>query len=100
VFGIQELISLEVAIKEAAKMYNLPFYGSTVKLIDDIKALNKINGVKKELQGLSLQKYALHQACTTQIQSLIALAKLKSHGLSEEQIISLGNTLQGNQIAS
>src|ERR687886_300441 len=24
--GIQELISLEVAIKEAAKMYNLPFY--------------------------------------------------------------------------
>ena len=95
--GIQELIALEVAIKEAAKIYNLPFYGSTVKLIDDIKALNKINGVKKELQGLSLQKYALHQACTTQIQSLIALAKLKSHGISEEQIISMNNFLQNKE---
>jgi hypothetical protein len=48
--GIQELIGLEVAIKEARKIYNSSFYGSTVKLIDDIKSYNKINGVKKELQ--------------------------------------------------
>jgi hypothetical protein len=35
--GIPELIGLEVAVKEAAKAYNLPFYPSTVRLIDDIK---------------------------------------------------------------
>jgi hypothetical protein len=45
--GIPELIGLEVAIKEAAKMYNLPFYPSTARLIDGIKSYNKINGVKK-----------------------------------------------------
>ncbi|HYZ49688.1 MAG TPA: hypothetical protein VE593_02285 [Nitrososphaeraceae archaeon] len=45
--GIPELLGLEVAIKEAGKMYNSSFYGSTVKLIDDIKLYNKINGVKK-----------------------------------------------------
>ena len=96
--GIQELIGLDVGIKEAAKMYNSSFFNSTVRLIDDIKICNKINGLKRELDRLSLRKYALDQAFSRQGQSLAALAKLKSHGISEEQIISLGNMLQGNQI--
>ena len=83
--GIPELIGLEVAIKERAKTYNLPFYPSTVRLIDDIKTLNKINGLKRELDRLSLQKYALDQACARQSQSLIALANLKSNGITERQ---------------
>jgi hypothetical protein len=89
--GIHELIGLEIAIKEAAKTYNLPFYGSTLKLINDIKLYNKINGVKRELQRLSLQKYVLDQACSRQSQSLIALAKLQSLGLTEQQIIATAN---------
>ena len=60
--GIQELIGLEVAIKEAAKMYNLPFFHSTVRLIDDIKRYNKLNSLRRELDRLSLQKYVLDQA--------------------------------------
>jgi hypothetical protein len=77
-------------------MYNLPFFHSTVRLIDDIKTLNKINGVKRELDRLSLQKYALDQACLRQSQSLVALAKIRSHGISEEQIISLNTLLESN----
>jgi hypothetical protein len=47
-------------------------------VMDDIKTLNKISGIKSELDRLSLQKYALNQACSRQSQSLIALAKLKA----------------------
>ena len=94
--GINELLALEIGIKKAAKYYNLPYVSGAMRLIDDIKTLNKINGLKRELDRLSLQKYALDQACSHQSQSLIALSKLKSHGISEEQIISLGNMLQGN----
>jgi hypothetical protein len=54
--GIQELIGLEIGIKEAAKAYNMSFCNSTLRLIDDIKSYNKINGVKRELDRLSLQK--------------------------------------------
>jgi hypothetical protein len=46
--------------------------------MDDIKTLNKISGIKSELDRLSLQKYALNEACSRQSQSLIALAKLKA----------------------
>ena len=95
--GINELLALDVGIKQAAKMYNLPFYSSTVKLIDDIKSNNKINGFKPELDRLSLQKYALDQACSQQSQSLIALAKLKSHGITEDRILELNTFLKNSE---
>jgi hypothetical protein len=96
--NMNELLGLKIAIDEAAKYYNLPFFHSTVRLINDVKTYNKIGGIKRELDRLSLQKYALDQACSRQSQSLVALAKLKSHGINDEQIISLGNMLEGNQI--
>jgi cell division septum initiation protein DivIVA len=89
--GIQELIGLEIGIKEAAKMYNSSFFNSTLRLIDDIKSYNKINGLRRELDRLSLQKYALDQACSRQRQSL-----LKSYGVTEDRLVQLNNLLENN----
>ena len=69
---------------------------STIITIDDIKTLNKINGLKRELDRLSLQKYALDQACARQSQSLIALANLKSNGITEDRIIEINSFLENN----
>ncbi len=75
--GVEDLIAFKIAINQAAKYYNLPFVSTTIRLIQDIKSFNKINGLKRELDRLSLQKYALDQAYSHQSQSLIDLAKLK-----------------------
>ena len=64
-----------IAINQAAKHYNLPFVSATLRLIDDIKKYNKIDGLKKELTALQLQKYAHDQACSYQSQSHVNLAK-------------------------
>jgi hypothetical protein len=64
-------------------------------LIEDIKKYNKINGLKKELSTLYLQKFALDEAYSSQRQSLIALAKLKSHGLTEDRLLQLNNFFAG-----
>jgi hypothetical protein len=72
------------------------FVSATMHLIEDIKKYNKINGLKKELSTLYLQKFALDEACSSQRQSLIALAKLKSHGLTEDRLLQLNNFLQDN----
>jgi hypothetical protein len=95
--GIDELIALKVGINQAVKHYNLSFVSATLRLIDDIRMYNKMNGLKMELQRSSLQKYALDQACSHQSQSLIALAKLKSYGITDEQIISVSNSLKNNE---
>jgi DNA-binding transcriptional MerR regulator len=94
--GIDELLALKVGINQAAKHYNLPPLAATLQLIDDIKKYNKINGLREELSALYLQKYTLDQACSRQSQSLIALAKLKSYGLTEDRILQLNNFLEDN----
>jgi len=70
--GVEELIAFKIAINEAVKHYDLSPLTSTLRLIDDIKSYNKINGVKKELQRLLLQKFAITEACARQSQALIA----------------------------
>ena len=77
-------------------MYNLPFVSATMRLIYDIKRYNKTNGLKKEIDALSLQKYALDEAYSSQSESLIALAKLKSHRVTEDKILQLNNLLENN----
>jgi hypothetical protein len=37
--GIDELIAHKVGIKEASKLYNLPFVSTTIRLIEDIKKI-------------------------------------------------------------
>jgi hypothetical protein len=94
--GINELLAVEMGIKEAAKYYNLPYVSAAMQLIEDIKTLNKINGLKREVDRLSLQKSLLDQACSRQSQSLVALAKLKSNGITEDTILELNSFLQNN----
>jgi hypothetical protein len=95
--GIDELIAFKAGINQAAKHYNLPPLTATLQLIDDIKKYNKIDGLKKEVAALYLQKYALDQACSRQSQSLINLAKLKSYGITEDRILQLNNFLGNNE---
>jgi hypothetical protein len=80
----------------AANYYKLPYVSAAMRLIEDIKICNKINGLKHELDRLSLQKYTLDQACSNQCQSLIALSKLKSYGLTEDRLLQLNNFLENN----
>jgi hypothetical protein len=80
--------------KGGSKHYNLPFVSATLRLIDDIRKYNKINGLKKELDALTLQKYTLNEICSRQSQSLVNLAKLKNYGLTEDRILQLNNFLE------
>jgi hypothetical protein len=95
--GIDELLALKIGINQAARHYNLPPLAATLRLIDDIKIYSKINGLKKEISALYLQKHMLDEACSLQSQSLVNLAKLKSYGLTEDRILQLNNFLEKNR---
>ena len=94
--GVEELIAFKIGINQAARYYNLPFVGTTLRLIDDMKKYNKINDLKKELSTLYLQKHTLNEACSRQSQALITLAKLQSLGITEDRILQLDNFLENN----
>jgi hypothetical protein len=72
---IKQLLVFDNTVNQLAKQYNLPSSVAAFRLFRDIRDYNKIGGLKKELSGLYLQKYALVQACARQSQTLAALAK-------------------------
>jgi hypothetical protein len=91
--GIDELLALKVGINQAIKHYNLPPLTATMHLIDDIKKYNKIDGLKRELSSLYLQKYTINEACSRYSQAIMALINLRNHGVTEEQILLRANSL-------
>ena len=49
---------LKVVINQSAKHYNLPFVSATLRLIDDIKKYNKIDGLNdKNIFRISLMEW-------------------------------------------
>ena len=73
--GVEDLIAFKIAINQAVKLYNLPPLAATLRLIEDITLYNKIGGLNRELQKLSLRKFAITEACARQS---LALAKLQN----------------------
>jgi hypothetical protein len=91
-----ELISFKIAVNEAAETYGFPRSTAVFHVLNTLRDYNKKGQLKKELSALYLQKYTLDQVCSSQSQSLINLAKLKAHGIMEEQIISMKDFLDNN----
>jgi vacuolar-type H+-ATPase subunit I/STV1 len=91
-----ELISFKIAVNEAVETYGLTPSAAALHVINLIKDQNKKGQLKKELSSLYLQKYAINEFCSRHSQTIMALMNLQSHGIIEEQIISLNNFLESN----
>jgi hypothetical protein len=92
-----ELISFKIAVNEAAELYGFPHSTAAFHVLNNLRDYNEKGQLKKELSALFLQKYMLDEACSLQSQSLVALAKLKSYGITKQQLLSLNNFLKRNQ---
>jgi hypothetical protein len=66
-------------------------------VISLIKDYNRKGQLKHELSSLCLQKFAINEVGSRQSESLITLAKLKNHGLTEDRILQLNNFLDNNE---
>jgi hypothetical protein len=58
-------------------------------VIEDIQYYNKLRGMKKELSDLSTKVFVMNQLSARQSNAVMALIKLQSHGITEDQILSL-----------
>jgi hypothetical protein len=94
--GKKELISFKIAINEAIDTYGLTPSAAVLHVINIIKDYNKKGQLQRELSSLYLQKYAINEFCSRYSQAIMAIMNLQSHGITEEQIISLDNFLERN----
>jgi hypothetical protein len=91
-----ELISFKIAINEAVETYDLTPSAAALRVINTIKAYNKKGQLEHELSELSLKRYAVNEFCSNRIQVITALMNLKSHGITEERLLYLNNSLEKN----
>jgi hypothetical protein len=92
--GKSELISFKIAVNEAVETYGFPRSTAAFHVINVIKDYNKRGQLKHELYELNLQKYAISQFCSGHRDAIMALVKLQSHGITEDQILSYINGLE------
>jgi hypothetical protein len=91
-----ELMSFKIAVNEAAETYGFPRSTAAIYVLNNLRDYNKKGQLKRELSSLHLQKYALDEACSSQSEPLITLAKLKSYGLTEDRLLQLNNFVENN----
>ena len=94
--GKNELMSFKIAVNEAAETYGFPRSTAAIYVLNNLRDYNKKGQLKKELSSLYLQKHTIEQLCSGQSQVIMAIMNLKSHGITEDQIISLNNFLESN----
>jgi hypothetical protein len=92
--GRSELISFKIAVNEASELYGFPPSTAAFHIINDIMDYNQRGRLKQELSALTFQKYAINEFCSRHSKDIKALLKLQSHGITQEQIISLNNFLE------
>jgi uncharacterized protein (DUF2225 family) len=93
-----ELLVFDDAVSDTAEQYNLPIPAAAFQVINDIKDYNKLGGLKKQLDTLCAQLYTVKEVCSHQNQAMIALLKLQSRGIIEEQILLyLNDFLEGTK---
>ena len=62
------------------------------RVIEDIQHYNKLGGVKKELSNVTTKVFVMNQLSACQSNAVMALNKLQSHGVTEDQILSLSTS--------
>jgi hypothetical protein len=92
-----ELISFKIAVNEAAETYHLTPSAAALRVINVVSDYNKKGQLESELCELNLQKYAISEFCSSLGRVINALANLRSHGITEQHIISLNNFLVNNE---
>ena len=95
--GKSELISFKVAVNVAAQIYGLTSSAAALRVINIVSDYNKKGQLEHELSGLNLQNYAISRFCSSRNQVITALMNLYSHGITDEEIISLNNFLANNE---
>jgi hypothetical protein len=89
-----ELISFKIALNEAVETYGLTPSAAALRVINVISDYNKKGQLEHELCELNLQKYAINEFCSSRNQIINALLNLRSHGITDGQIISLSSFLE------
>ncbi|PWU79443.1 MAG: hypothetical protein DLM72_17305, partial [Candidatus Nitrosopolaris wilkensis] len=93
-----KLLPFSILVNETAQYYNLPISDFAFRVIKEIEDARRVGGFRRELSTLSWQLFMLREISSRQNKAIMALLKLQSFGITEEQILQLHNHLETNSV--
>jgi hypothetical protein len=84
-----ELLAFHTAVSEKAEMHNLSMESAAYRVIEEIRDYNNLGGMKKELINTSMQVLTMKEISARQNNAIMALFKLQSCGVTEDQIYNV-----------
>jgi hypothetical protein len=74
-------------VTETTETCNIPISTAAFRVIKEIEDYRKIIGLKKELSKLAVQIYTMNEILGRKNNVVMALLKLQSRGITENQIL-------------
>ena len=85
--GIDPVIAFNILVTETAETNNIPISAAAFRVIKEIEDYREVIGLKKELSRLSWQIYTMNEILGRKNNAVMALLKLQSRGVTEDQIL-------------
>jgi hypothetical protein len=81
-------------------MHHMSMESAAYRVIEDIQYYNKLGGMKKQFYDVSTKVIVMNQFSARQNNAVMALFKLQSQGVTEDQILYLSKQLEGKSAAT
>ena len=72
----------------------IPLDTAAYKVVEDIRDYSQLGGLKKEQDRVQQQIYIFNTLMANKQQAIMALLRLQSMGINEEQILNMDRLLQ------
>ena len=92
--GIGEVLAFHSAVFEKADMEKIPLDATAYRIAEDIRYYRQLGGLKQEQNKVTQQICMLNALPANKQEAIMALFRLKSMGLYEEQILGVDRFLQ------
>ena len=91
--GIGELLAFHTAVCERAEKNNLSRDSAAYRVIQDIRDYDRLGGMKKQQSDVAMKIYALNQFSGRQNNAMMALMRLQTYGITDDEILNVHDIL-------
>ena len=95
--GIGEILAFHSAVYEKADMEKIPLDAAAYRIAEDIRYYRQLDGLKKEQDKATQQICMLNAFAANKQQTIMALFRLQSMGISEGQILNMAQQINNGQ---
>ena len=95
--GIVEMLAFHSAVYEKADMEKIPLDAAAYRIAEDIRYYRQLGGLKQELNKATQQICMLNAFAANKQQAIMALFRLQSMGITEDQILNMAQRMNNGQ---